>query len=202
MSFIRILTDVKSRNKIDFDFQFIQVITWSLMWLIRPESDYNLIISHIDAAKSKNKIEYDFFHILNFQPTLLNIVSIDFMIINEASQARKRSKCHFFAYWRRQIKKWNFEDENLENGKRFWCAVFCKCLGTMWTTFWPSLTEFLRVVSEKMPKNPSKFDIMVIYGWTGIFSENPAVSLLSHYRYLTSCEVSRKSLQPFSRNNR
>ena len=60
MSFIRILTDVKSRNKIDFDLQFIQVITWSLMWLIRPESDYNLIFSHIDAAKSKNKIEFDF----------------------------------------------------------------------------------------------------------------------------------------------
>ena len=61
MSFIRILTDVKSKNKIDFDLQqIIQVITWSLMWLIRPESDSNLIFSHIDAAKSKNKIEFDF----------------------------------------------------------------------------------------------------------------------------------------------
>ena len=56
MSFIRILTDVKSRNKTEFDLKFIQVIIWSLMGLIRPECDYNLIFSHIDAAKSKNEI--------------------------------------------------------------------------------------------------------------------------------------------------
>ena len=28
-----------------------------------------------------------------------------------------------------------FEDEYLENGKRFCCAVFWRCSGTMWTTF-------------------------------------------------------------------
>ena len=78
MSFIRILTDVKSRNKIDFDLQFIQVITWSLMGLIRPESDYNLIFSHIDAAKSKNKIEFDFQTIrLPFYSKFQSIIWLD-----------------------------------------------------------------------------------------------------------------------------
>ena len=34
---------------------------------------------------------------------------------------------------------------------------------------------------------------------TRFFFKNRALSLLSFYQYLTSCEVSRKSLEPFSR---
>ena len=50
----------------------------------------------------------------------------------------------------------NFEAQYLKNEKRFWYAVFCKRSGTMWTTFWPSLTKFCIVLFEKKSKMWSK----------------------------------------------
>ena len=89
---------------------------------------------------------------------------------------------------------------NSRMGKDFDVQFFCKCSGTIWTTFWLSLIEFLIVDSEKKPKNPSKNHVFVLFGWSRFFMDNPALSLSSIYRYLTSCKVSRKSLQPFSRS--
>ena len=91
-----------------------------------------------------------------------------------------------------------FEAKCLKNGKRFWCAVFCRCSGTMWTTFWPNLIKFLRVVSEKKPKNLSKNHVFAIFRKLEIFPKNRASSLFSKFWPGTSCQVSGKSLEPFS----
>ena len=91
-----------------------------------------------------------------------------------------------------------FEAEYLKNGKRFWCAVFWRWSGTMWTTFWPNLIKFLRVVSEKKPKNLSKNHVFAIFRKLEIFPKNRASSLFSKFWPGTSCQVSGKSLEPFS----
>ena len=41
--------------------------------------------------------------------------------------------------------------------------------------------------------------VFVIFEWSGIFSENRAVPVSSHYRYVSSCKKAKKSLEPFPR---
>ena len=93
----------------------------------------------------------------------------------------------------------NFMDEYLENGSFFKCAVFCKCFVSISSTILELFIEIVRAVSEKIAKNYDFDHNFRIFCRLGIFSENPAVSLLSYYQCLTSCKVSRKSLEPFFR---
>ena len=93
----------------------------------------------------------------------------------------------------------NFVDDYLKNGKRFWHAVFTGSSESISSTFWASFIKIVRAISEKMSKN-SHFDyIFGLFGWSKIFLDNPASSLLSFYHCLTSCKVSWKSLEPFFR---
>ena len=92
----------------------------------------------------------------------------------------------------------NFMDEYLENGGSYGPAVFCKCFVTICSTILELFSQIVRAVFEKIAKNPSKIDVSAIFCRLSIFSENPAVSVSSVYGCLTSCKVSRKSLEPFS----
>ena len=92
----------------------------------------------------------------------------------------------------------NFMDEYLENGGSSWPAVFCKCSVTILSIILEHLTEIVRAVFEKIAKKYDFDHIFVLYGWTGFFAENPAVSHFIIYQCLTSCKVSRKSLEPFT----
>lgn len=95
----------------------------------------------------------------------------------------------------------NFVDEYLENKNFFGHAVFARCSISISSTFWPNCSKILRAVSEEKLKN-SHFDhIFVLFGWSKIFLDNPALSLFSVYQCLTSCQVSRRSLEPFSRKS-
>ena len=93
----------------------------------------------------------------------------------------------------------NFMDEYLENGGSSWPAVFWKCSVTILSIILEHLTEIVRAVFEKIAKKYDFDHIFVLYGWTRFFSQNLALSLLSHYQCLTPCKVSRKSLEPFLR---
>ena len=59
--------------------------------------------------------------------------------------------------------------------------------------------KFLSVVIFCQIKTYSKMHVFVFCGWSKIFMDNPASSLFSVYQCLTSCQVSRKSLEPFLR---
>ena len=75
----------------------------------------------------------------------------------------------------------NFVDEYLENGNFFGRAVFGRCSELISSTFWASLVKIVRAVFEKKSKK-CRFDhIFVLYGWTGIFFENPALSHFAPY---------------------
>ena len=91
----------------------------------------------------------------------------------------------------------NFLNDFLEN--KFWKTVFVGWKALLRATFSEKMGKIVSSVSEKISKNLRKWDILVIFEWSGIFWENPASSLLSDYRCLTSCKVSLKSLQPFLR---
>ena len=93
----------------------------------------------------------------------------------------------------------NFMDEYLENGASFWRAVFFCWSVSFSSTLWPKIIKIVRVVFEKKSKNGYFHHIFVLYGWTDIFFENPALSLCLAYRFLTSCQKSGKSLEAFLR---
>ena len=42
-----------------------------------------------------------------------------------------------------------FAAKYLKNGEWFWCAVFCRCSGTMWTTFWLNLIKFYQSINNE-----------------------------------------------------
>ena len=69
-------------------------------------------------------------------------------------------------------------------------------------TFWPSFIEIVRAVFEKKSKNCDFDHFFVLYGWTGFFSENPALLVSIIYQCLTSCQVSGKSLERILRSHR
>ena len=94
---------------------------------------------------------------------------------------------------------WHFMDEYLENRAKFGHAVFAGCSILISSTFWSILTKIVRAVFEKKSKNHHFDHIFVLFGWSKIFLDNPASSLFSLYQCLTSCKVSRKSLEPFLR---
>ena len=91
----------------------------------------------------------------------------------------------------------NFVDDYLKNGKRFWHAVFARCSELISSTFWASLVKIVRAVFEKKSKKCHFDHIFVLYGWTGIFLENPASSLFSIYQCLTSYQVLSKLFKSF-----
>ena len=91
----------------------------------------------------------------------------------------------------------NFVDDYLMNGKRFWHAVFARCSELISSTFWASFIKIVRAIFEKKSKNCHFDHIFGLFGWSKIFLDNPASSLLSFYHCLTSCKVSWKSLEPF-----
>ena len=93
----------------------------------------------------------------------------------------------------------NFMDEYLENGLKFWPAVFCVCSVSFSSTFWSLKTKIVRAVSEKIAKNHHFDHIFAIFAESGFFSENPALSLSFLYRPLTLCKKSERSLEPFLR---
>ena len=62
--------------------------------------------------------------------------------------------------------------------------------------------KFLSVVIFCQIKRCSKMHAFVFCGWTGFFSENPAVSHFLPFWCLTTCKVSEKSLEPFSQTFR
>ena len=95
----------------------------------------------------------------------------------------------------------NFMDEYLENGHFLDVRFFANVFVTISSTFWPKMNKIVRAVFEKKSKNRHFDHIFVIYGWTRIFFKNRASSLLYHYRCLTSCKKSEKSLEPFSRKS-
>ena len=88
----------------------------------------------------------------------------------------------------------NFVDEYLENEKRFWHAVFARCSEMFQFTFWVSLSKIVRAIFEKKSKNHDFDHFFGLFGWSGLFFKNPAVSLFYGMCLLTSCKVSEKSL--------
>ena len=94
---------------------------------------------------------------------------------------------------------WHFMDEYLENREKFGHAVFAGCSILISSTFWSILAKIVRAVFEKKSKNHHFVHIFVLFGWSKIFLDNPALWLFSVYRCLTLCKVSRKSLEPFLR---
>ena len=92
----------------------------------------------------------------------------------------------------------DFMDEYLENGATFGHAVFCKCFVLIPSTILELFMEIVRAVSEKIAKNHHFDHIFAFFADSALFLENPAVSHFLLYQCLTSCKVSRKSLEPFS----
>ena len=88
----------------------------------------------------------------------------------------------------------NFVDEYLENQIFAGHAVFARLSELISSTFWESFIEFWDVVFEKKSKKCHFDHIFVFYGWTRFFMDNPALSLRTTHRGLTSCKVSRKSV--------
>ena len=86
------------------------------------------------------------------------------------------------------------------NQKRFRHAVFWKWSEIISFTFWPSFGQIVRAIFEKKSKNCHFDHFFVLYGWTGFFFKNPAVWHILFYRYLSACQVSSKSLEPFSQS--
>ena len=62
--------------------------------------------------------------------------------------------------------------------------------------------NFGKFFGKSDPKNLDFYHFSTIFRKTGIFPENPAVSVSSPYWCLTSCKVSEKSFEPFTRNVR
>ena len=93
----------------------------------------------------------------------------------------------------------NFMDEYLENGHFLDVRFFANVFVTISSTFWPKMNKIVRAVFEKKSKNRHFDHIFEIYGWTRIFLKNRALSLLSLYQYLTSCQKLERSLEPFLR---
>ena len=93
----------------------------------------------------------------------------------------------------------NFMDEYLENKHFLGPAVFGKCSVSISSTFWAKMNKIVRAVFDNKSKNRHFDHIFVLFGWSNIFLDNPASSLFSVYQCLTSCQVSRKSLEPFLR---
>ena len=93
----------------------------------------------------------------------------------------------------------NFVDEYLKNQNFFWHAVFARCSELISSTFWASFIKIVRAIFEKKSKNCHFDHIFGLFGWSKIFLDNPASSLFSFYHCLTSCQVSRKSLEPLLR---
>ena len=73
----------------------------------------------------------------------------------------------------------NFVDEYLENGNFFGHAVFARCSELISSTFWPSFIKIVRAIFEKKSKNCHFDHIFVLFGWSKIFLDNPALSLSS-----------------------
>ena len=94
----------------------------------------------------------------------------------------------------------NFMDEYLENGHFLDVRFFANVFVTISSTFWPKMNKIVRAVFEKKSKNRHFDHIFVLYGWTRFFSENPAVLRFLFFGYLTTCKVSRHSVQPFLRS--
>ena len=78
-------------------------------------------------------------------------------------------------------------------------AVFCVCSISFSSTFWRFKTKISILLFEKSPKNLNFDRVFAIFRWHGRFSENPAVLFFLTFWYLTRCQVSRKSLEPFLR---
>ena len=93
----------------------------------------------------------------------------------------------------------NFVDEYLENRIFAGDAVFARLSELISSTFWASFIKIVRAIFEKKSKNCHFDHIFGLFGWSKIFLDNPASSLFSFYHCLTSCKVSRKSLEPFLR---
>ena len=93
----------------------------------------------------------------------------------------------------------NFMDEYLENGHFLDVRFFANVFVSISSTFWPKMNKIVRAVFEKKSKNRHFDHIFEIYGWTRIFLKNRALSLLSLYQYLTSCQKLERSLEPFLR---
>ena len=92
----------------------------------------------------------------------------------------------------------NFMDEYLENGHFLDVRFFANVFVTISSTFWPKMNKIVRAVFEKKSKNRHFDHIFVLYGWTGFFSENPAVLRFLTFWCLTTCKILGKSLEPFS----
>ena len=73
---------------------------------------------------------------------------------------------------------WHFVDEYLENGEKFEHAVFAGCSILISSTFWSILAKIVRAVFQKKSKNPYFDHVIVLYGWTGIFSDKPPCTFL------------------------
>ena len=93
----------------------------------------------------------------------------------------------------------NFVDEYLKNQNFFWHAVFAGCSEMISSTFWTSFIEILNILFEKKSKNPSKMDIFGLYGWSRFFLQNRASSVCCHYCPTTSCQISERSYDRWSR---
>ena len=63
----------------------------------------------------------------------------------------------------------NFMDEYLENGLKFWPAVFCVCSVSFSSTFWSLKTKIVRAVSEKIAKKPPFWPHFRIFCRVSIF---------------------------------
>ena len=73
---------------------------------------------------------------------------------------------------------WHFMDEYLENGAKYWHAVFACCSILISSTFWSILAKIVRAVFQKNSKNPNFDHVFVLCGWTGIFSDKPPCTFL------------------------
>ena len=93
----------------------------------------------------------------------------------------------------------NFMDEYLENGHFLDVRFFANVFVSISSTFWPKMNKIVRAVFEKKSKNCHFDHIFVLFGWSKIFLDNPALSLFSVYQCLTLCQKLERSLEPFLR---
>ena len=89
----------------------------------------------------------------------------------------------------------NFVDEYLENGNFFGHAVFARTSESISSTFWSILIKIVRAVFEKKSKKCHFDHIFGLFGWSKIFLDNPALSLRTSHRCLTSCKKSGRSTE-------
>ena len=78
-----------------------------------------------------------------------------------------------------------------------WTCRLVHICTTIISSFCRTKSKIVRAVFEKMPKNPFFDPLFPNFSTPGFYFKNRALLLFSCCRYLTLCQVSRKSFEPF-----